>query len=180
MLQARIQEWVAISFSRGSSWPRDQTQVSSIARWFLYWLSHQGRPDCLIWVQISKRDLISPAWASLTTLTQSSIACNGNELSMGYETKNLTPAGWKGNYKHIRQVEQLSGEVVWWNLCLATKVTQCDDRSEDKRKPLNRGVTRQSVDVRKLEGRECYTQLACVSRKSYFSWQKVREIVIYE
>ena len=31
ILQARILEWVAISFSRGSSWPRDQTQVSHIA-----------------------------------------------------------------------------------------------------------------------------------------------------
>ena len=33
--QARILEWVAISFSQGSSLPRDQTQVSLIAgRWF--------------------------------------------------------------------------------------------------------------------------------------------------
>ena len=31
ILQARILEWVAISFSRGSSWPRDQTWVSRIA-----------------------------------------------------------------------------------------------------------------------------------------------------
>ena len=31
VFQARILEWVAISFSRGSSWPRDQTQVSCIA-----------------------------------------------------------------------------------------------------------------------------------------------------
>ena len=31
ILQARILEWVAISFSRGSSQPRDGTQVSSIA-----------------------------------------------------------------------------------------------------------------------------------------------------
>ena len=31
ILQARILEWVAISFSRGSSWPRDWTQVSHIA-----------------------------------------------------------------------------------------------------------------------------------------------------
>ena len=29
--QARILEWVAISFSRESSWPRDQTQVSCIS-----------------------------------------------------------------------------------------------------------------------------------------------------
>ena len=31
ILQARILEWVAISFSRGSSQPRDLTQVSCIA-----------------------------------------------------------------------------------------------------------------------------------------------------
>ena len=29
--QARILEWVAISFSKGSSWPRDQTCISCIA-----------------------------------------------------------------------------------------------------------------------------------------------------
>ena len=31
ILQARILEWVAIPFSRGSSQPRDQTSVSHIA-----------------------------------------------------------------------------------------------------------------------------------------------------
>ena len=31
ILQARILEWVAVPFSRGSSQPRDQTQVSRIA-----------------------------------------------------------------------------------------------------------------------------------------------------
>ena len=31
ILQARILEWVVISFSRGSSWPRDQTCVSCTA-----------------------------------------------------------------------------------------------------------------------------------------------------
>ena len=34
--QARILEWVAISFFRQSSWLRDQTQVSGIGRWILY------------------------------------------------------------------------------------------------------------------------------------------------
>ena len=33
MSQARILEWVAISFSRGSYWPRNQTRVSCIGRW---------------------------------------------------------------------------------------------------------------------------------------------------
>ena len=31
ILQARILEWIAIPFSRGSSWPRDQARVSCIA-----------------------------------------------------------------------------------------------------------------------------------------------------
>ena len=42
ILQARILEYVAIPFSRGSSQPRDQTQVSGIAEGILYCLSHQG------------------------------------------------------------------------------------------------------------------------------------------
>ena len=38
ILQARILEWVAISFSRGSSWTSDRTQVSFIAgRFFTIW-----------------------------------------------------------------------------------------------------------------------------------------------
>ena len=37
-LQARILEWVAFPFSRGSSWARNQTQVSCIAgRFFTNW-----------------------------------------------------------------------------------------------------------------------------------------------
>ena len=36
ILQARILEWVAISFSRGSSWPKYQTCISCIGRQILY------------------------------------------------------------------------------------------------------------------------------------------------
>ena len=36
IFQARILEWVAISFSRGSSWSRDQAWVSCVGRWILY------------------------------------------------------------------------------------------------------------------------------------------------
>ena len=38
IFQARVLEWIAISSSRGSSQPRDQTQVSHIAgRFFTIW-----------------------------------------------------------------------------------------------------------------------------------------------
>ena len=41
IFQARLLEWVAISYSRGSSQPRDQTWVSRTAD-RLYHLTHQG------------------------------------------------------------------------------------------------------------------------------------------
>ena len=42
ILQAGILEWVAISFSRGSSRPRDRTQVSRIAgRLFNLWATRE-------------------------------------------------------------------------------------------------------------------------------------------
>ena len=42
IFQARVLEWVAISFSRGSSPPRDRTQVCHIASRCFYHLSHEG------------------------------------------------------------------------------------------------------------------------------------------
>ena len=41
-LQNRMMEWVAISFSKGSSWPRDQTRISHIAgRFFTIWATRE-------------------------------------------------------------------------------------------------------------------------------------------
>ena len=43
ILQARILEWVAITFSRGSFWPRNQSQVSCIAgRFFTVWATREA------------------------------------------------------------------------------------------------------------------------------------------
>ena len=44
IFQAIVLEWVAISFSRGSSQTRAQTRVSRMCRQALYRLSHQGSP----------------------------------------------------------------------------------------------------------------------------------------
>ena len=44
ILQARILKWVAISYSRGSSRPRDWTQVFHIAgRFFTVWATREAR-----------------------------------------------------------------------------------------------------------------------------------------
>ena len=48
--QARILEWIAISFSRESSQPRDWTWVSCIGKWILYhWATREACGYWLIW-----------------------------------------------------------------------------------------------------------------------------------
>ena len=44
IFQARVLDGVAISYSRGSSRPRDRTCISCIGRWILYSLSHSRSP----------------------------------------------------------------------------------------------------------------------------------------
>ena len=55
ILQARVLEWVAISFSRGSSWSRDRTWVSCIpGRRFNLWATREARMCvcmCVNWLQ---------------------------------------------------------------------------------------------------------------------------------
>ena len=53
IFQARVLEWVAISFSRGSSWPRDRTWVSGIVgRCFTLWATREaGKKD---WKEVLK------------------------------------------------------------------------------------------------------------------------------
>ena len=55
--QARILEWVAISFSRGSSWPRDWTPISCISRQILYYWGTREAP--VMW---EARRIFSFSW----------------------------------------------------------------------------------------------------------------------
>ena len=48
IFQARVLEWVAISFSKGSSQPRDRTQVSRTAGRHFYWLSYRENPSVCV------------------------------------------------------------------------------------------------------------------------------------
>ena len=56
ILQARILEWVAISFSRGSSQPRNRTLVSCVAgRFFTDWAMREAQ-SCYKSLQIHSND----------------------------------------------------------------------------------------------------------------------------
>ena len=48
ILQRRILDWIAISFSGGSSRPRDWTHVSCIS-WIGRWILYPGKPYCKEW-----------------------------------------------------------------------------------------------------------------------------------
>ena len=63
--QARILELGAISFCRGSSWPRDWTQVSCIAgKFFTYWATREAPWSGIIpWLLIHEE----PFWACITS-----------------------------------------------------------------------------------------------------------------
>ena len=76
ILQAWILEWVAISFSRGSSWPRDQTQVSCIAGGFfttgevmLALIQHSSVETGALWLGFPRAKINISSAFSLTLST---------------------------------------------------------------------------------------------------------------
>ena len=64
IFQARVLEWVAISYSRGSSQPKDQTQISCIGRRFL----PLGKPQCISLLFLTMSFYISPSPMVITFL----------------------------------------------------------------------------------------------------------------
>ena len=72
---ARILEWVAISFSRRSSWPRDWTQVSHIVgRCFTLWATREVKQQIKkIWFNMNK-------CITLPSSAGKESACNAGDL----------------------------------------------------------------------------------------------------
>ena len=65
VLQARIPEWVAIPFSRGSSQPRDGTWVSCIAgRFFTVWATKEARTGSRQWKILVGHGMYDPVLCS--------------------------------------------------------------------------------------------------------------------
>ena len=54
ILQARILEWVAVPFSRGSSRPRDQTQVSCVVGRFITYFMQHSKMNCS-WLNVKHK-----------------------------------------------------------------------------------------------------------------------------
>ena len=84
ILQARILVWVAVAFSRGSSQPRDWTQVSCIAGGFFTRWAIQGKPKNFgVGTISSPGDLPNPG------IEPGSLALQEESLSMRHEGSHL-------------------------------------------------------------------------------------------
>ena len=67
IFQARILEGVAISFSRGPSWSRDQTHVSCIGWWILYSRATRETLDMTYYLYLHFSALLDLNWVSCHT-----------------------------------------------------------------------------------------------------------------
>ena len=96
VLQARILGWVAIFFLRGSSWPRDWTQVSCIAiRLFIDWamrdLNPWGINSLWVFIFVFSRELRIQrcSWAMKTDVECTSIVILPNNENAAQEASTL-------------------------------------------------------------------------------------------
>ena len=126
ILQARILEWISISFSRGSSRPRDRTRVSSIGgRRFNLWVTREAGEEELknllmklkeesekvgLKLNIQKTKIMASgpitSWEldGETVETVSDFIFGGSKITAdgdcSHEIKTLTP--WKESYDQPR------------------------------------------------------------------------------
>ena len=95
IFKARILEWVAILFSRRSSWPINQTQVFCIAgRFFFIWATREApfRVYFRLYFQSWGR-LLNDSWMT------KKIRCSlwGSDANLSYRTKIIFPSSMKPN-----------------------------------------------------------------------------------
>ena len=74
ILQARIQEWVAMLSSRASSWPRDLNLCLLNCRWILYPLSHLESPKLIHVITVQHNSFQMSWWTAEHFLLLSNIA----------------------------------------------------------------------------------------------------------
>ena len=113
--QARILEWVTISYSRGSSQPRDRTHISCTGRQVLY---HWAIREAQTTTNMQHHGIILnilPKW--LKPGSKGYILCDSiymtfqKDKTIGTENRSVVTSGWEWvNYKGLR-----GNFLRWWN-----------------------------------------------------------------
>ena len=89
ILQATILEWVAISFSRGSSQPRDWTRISCIAgRHFILWATREPTLS----LQFRMFNLINLYWSNSFHFSPSKQRVLGSALPLPHSVSRAPPS----------------------------------------------------------------------------------------
>ena len=133
IVQARILEWVAMSFSRGSSWPRNRTRVSyvsCIGMWVFYcsvqFSSVQFNQSCPI--LCDPMDYSTPSFPvhhQLPEPTQTQVHCIGDAIQPSHPLSSPSPPAfnlsqhqglfkWVGSSHQVAKVLELQHQFFQW------------------------------------------------------------------
>ena len=124
IFQARILEWVAISFSRRSSWPRDWIQVSSIvSRRFTIWAT---REVSWVWEVDHKEGSAQKNWCFRTVALEKTLASP-------LDFKEIQSVHPKGNQSWIFIGRTECFLNACWSWSSNISVTWCEEPTHWKR-----------------------------------------------
>ena len=120
--QARILEWVAIAFSRESSWPKDWTWVSCIAgRLFTCWATREAQT---IWLDHLKRRKILFRKSKCEQVHSEQQHCTSDSLKIP-SVPNKDDNHWSNSVGRLRSGLQLPAQVAFrkakLHVCLSSK-----------------------------------------------------------
>ena len=127
VLQARILEWVAMPSSRGSSQPKDWTQVSCIkGRFFIIWATRESSSHVWMWELAHKEGWVLKNWCFWTVekTLESPLDCKeikpvnpkGNQswiLTGGIDTESEAPIFWPPDVKSRLTGKDLNAGKDW-------------------------------------------------------------------
>ena len=93
--QARILEWVAMSFSKGSSWPRHQTRISCIGRQILnQWAPGEAHwPLCAL-IKQQSQVCVAAVFVLVPTCLLQNLSCPSREWTQTAAVKTTNHNPW--------------------------------------------------------------------------------------
>ena len=114
-LQARILEWVAVSSSRGSSWPRGRTCVSCVGRWILYRCAtgaphREGGRTLTFFGAAAVGRVVSPPWPRLLAFSWGRVS---PREAFGSVRAVFDPRDWWVSPAHTGQMPRRSLNITW-------------------------------------------------------------------
>ena len=132
IFQARVLEWVALAFSRGSSQPRDRTQVSRIAgRCFTIWATRKASFWALI--KMVLEEVIEKTWllADFPAYSEQLVAPHPSPSHPWnvHSARHYHESHLQGHDLESNVLLRASGLETWLNLYINFKILEGRDRN---------------------------------------------------